>query len=598
MSEIKIPFLPLPAADLPFDAEQAKWLAGFMAGLHSQLLVNQPSEGANNTAAVAQKSLHILFGTQTGNAEGIARDVAEQSKKLGFVPQVMDMDDVKVADLINMPRLLVITSTYGEGEMPDNAQILFAELCSASAPKLAGVYYSVLALGDTSYDDFCLAGIKWDQRLAELGASRVHARVDCDVDYEQPAATWCAEVLTAICDKGSDGSSPVAAAPKNPPAPKSAYNRKNPLLATLTNKYVLTGEHSSKQVTHYEFSLAGSGEVYEAGDALNILPENSPEYVEQFINAFGLFADAVLEDFGGKSLREVLRTEFEIRLPNNMQLRDLAKRAQNPKFDELLAPANQQQLMEFVYGKDWIDIARAFPLVRPYRQDELLALLKPLAPRAYSISSSINANPESVHLTVGSVRYQINNREHGGVCSTYLADDLAVGSQVRCYFTGNKAFSVPQDNAVPIIMVGPGTGIAPFRAFLQERGYRSEHGEQSGDNWLFFGDRNRDSDFLYRAELESLLEEKRLTRLDAAFSRDGAQKIYVQHLMAQNGAELFAWLERGAYFYICGDAYNMAKDVDKALHQLVQSHGGFDEAGAKNYINELKKAKRYVRDVY
>lgn len=599
MNEKKIPFLPLQTEELPFSGEQVQWMSGFMSGLHSRLLVDDSQAGVvANAQASTRKSLHILFGTQTGNAEGVAYDMADLAKNQGYAPQVLDMYEVSVADLTHMPRLLLITSTYGEGEQPDNAELLWEAINSDEAPQLGNTYFSVLALGDTSYDDFCLAGVQWDERLEQLGGKRVHDRVDCDVDYEDLAATWTESVLTIMQDKGADDSAaPLADTESKKPA-KSVYNRKNPLLAELTKKHVLTGRASSKEIVHYEFSLQGSGESYDAGDALNVIPCNLSLYVDEFIAVTGLDGTAELASFGGRSLQEIFTEELEIRLPSKAQAKIIADRAASDQLSALFVEGKEGELDNFLYGKDWVDLLKAFPPKTAFTQEELLEILKPIVPRAYSISSSINKHNESVHLTIGSVRYECGGRDHGGVCSTHLADEVAVGDKVKCYFTSNKAFSIPEDNGVPIIMVGPGTGIAPFRAFLEEREYRAGKGETAGENWLLFGDRNRECDFIYRDELEAMREEGVLNRLDLAFSRDQKEKIYVQDRMRENGADFYAWLERGAYFYICGDAYRMAKDVDKALHQIIAEHGKMDNAGAETYVNNLKKTKRYVRDVY
>lgn len=595
MSEKKIPFLPLKVDELPFNGEQLQWMSGFMSGLHSRLLVDD-NQVAAAVSADTRKSLHILFGTQTGNAEGVAYDMADLAKNQGYAPQVLDMYEVSVTDLQHMPRLLMITSTYGEGEMPDNAELLWEAVTAADAPQLDNTYFSILALGDTSYDDFCLAGIQWDERLEQLGAKRVHERIDCDVDYEDAAAQWTQSVLTIMQDKGADDAAAPAAKVNTKKTAKSAFNRKNPLLAELTKKHVLTGAESSKEVVHYEFSLAGSGESYDAGDALNIIPCNPSAYVDELISVAGLEGTAVVD--AGRSLREVLIQDLEVRLPSKAQSKIIAERSENNTLADLFVEGQEQALDDYLYGKDWVDLLTAHPPQPAFNQDDFLALLKPLAPRAYSISSSINKHSESVHLTIGSVRYTEGDRNHGGVCSVNLADEVAVGEKVKCYFTSNKAFSVPEDNSTPIIMVGPGTGIAPFRAFLEEREYRVSKGEDAGENWLLFGDRNRKSDFIYRDELEAMRESGILNRLDLAFSRDQADKVYVQDRMRENGADFYAWLERGAYFYICGDAYRMAKDVDKALHDIIAEYGGLDDKRAEQYVNELKKAKRYVRDVY
>lgn len=576
-------------ADLPFNDEQKQWLSGFLAGLQTRLLASPQSAGE----AQAQKPITILYGTQTGNAESVAEDAAAVARDNGLTPNVVDMDDIEVSDLPNIERLLIVTSTYGEGEMPDNAQALWDAISEDDAPRLENTFFSVLALGDTNYDDFCLAGKEWDQRLEELGATRIADRIDCDVDYDAPAEEWINQAVPTIAQKGSEATAPVAAIGGAPKKAKSKYNRKNPLEAELITKRMLNQEGSSKEVLHYEFSLAGSGETYEAGDALNIISANRPDLVQEVLELVNAKADDSVNWNGtAYKLGDLLTEQLEIRTPSKELLSELAKRNGDAELNRLLENNDTEALNDFLWGKDCVDLLKAYPA--NLIAEEFCNLCKGLAPRAYSISSSINAHPEEVHLTVSSVRYDSNDREHNGVASTYLADVAELNSKVKCYFSPNKNFAVPADDDLPMIMVGPGTGIAPFRAFLEERKARGA----KGDNWLFFGDRNSKTDFLYQEEIEAMQTDGTLTRLDLAFSRDQEQKIYVQDRMEENGAELFNWLQRGGYFYVCGDAYYMAKDVDKALFNIVKEHGNMNETQAEAYISELKKLKRYVRDVY
>jgi sulfite reductase (NADPH) flavoprotein alpha-component len=361
----------------------------------------------------------------------------------------------------------------------------------------------------------------------------------------------------------------------------------------LVNR-LLTAADSSKETRHYEISIAGSGLHYEAGDALCVVPTNCPELVGNIIQAIGCNGDE-LEPINGEVVRlqDALRTQFEIKLPSKELVQEIATRSGNQELNGILNTGDKEQLANYLWGRDILDLLRQNPTVE-FAAAEFLALLKPLQHRAYSISSSGNMYPESVHLTVASVRYDSYDREHKGVCSTFLADLVDEKTEVRCFFTPNKVFRVPDNDSLPMIMVGPGTGIAPFRAFLQERQYR----KATGKNWLFFGDRNSATDFIYRDELFNLQQEGVLTRLDLAFSRDQAEKIYVQDRMREYGVELFAWLEQGGYFFVCGDAYHMAKDVDKALLDVIAEQGKLSEAQAIDYVNQLKKNKRYVRDVY
>jgi sulfite reductase (NADPH) flavoprotein alpha-component len=576
------PQIPL---DAPYSDNQRAWLSGFFAGMHTQII---KSAGANSQAE--SRSIHILYGTQTGNAESVANDAANAAKTHGLKAIVKGMDEIELAAFSSMDLLLIITSTYGEGEMPDNAQMLWDAIRADNAPKLSKLTFSVLALGDTSYDQFCQAGIDWDNRLAELGATRIAPRVDCDVDYEAPAQAWIATVIPQM----SGGSANVFVDSSEPAAENPQYNRKNPFPAKLTENRLVTAENSSKETRHYEISIAGSGLSYEAGDALCVVPTNCPELVADIIKAIGCKGDE-MEPVNGEllSLQEALRSHFEIRLPNKELLQEIANRSGDQELNGLLTSGDKDKLSNYLWGRDVLDLLLQFPQI-DFSANEFIALLKPLQHRAYSISSSGKMYPDSVHLTVASVRYQSFNRPHKGVCSTFLADLVDDNTEVRCFFTPNKVFRVPEDNSLPIIMVGPGTGIAPFRAFLQERQIR----QASGKNWLFFGDRNAATDFIYREELEAMQSAGLLNRLDLAFSRDQEEKIYVQDRMREHGAELFTWLEQGGYFFVCGDAYHMAKDVDKALHDVIAEHGKLSEQQAVDYVNQLKKDKRYVRDVY
>ncbi len=591
-NSLKVPHLP---SDIPFSGEQKQWLGGFLAGLHTRLLVKE--EGVNNqqtAAAIELKPLTIIYGSQTGNAQSVAEDAEELAKENGLTVSVIDMDDTNAEQLANCERLLIVTSTYGEGEMPDNAQVLWDEISSDNAPSFANTYFSVLALGDTNYDGYCLAGIQWDERLQALGAQRVVDRVDCDVDFEEPANEWLTEVVATIAQKGSSATSTASVVATSNKKAKSKYNRQNPLEAKLITKKKITDVSSSKETFHYEFSLAQSGETYEAGDALNIISVNRQALVDELLVLFNATAEQ-LEPYKGEALplSHILSTLLEVRTPSKEFVAELAMRSGDEQLASLLLGDNVQALNDFLWGKDIVDLLTLYPQAK-FSIEEFISLSKPLAARAYSISSSIKHHAQEVHLTIANVRYSSNDRDHQGVCSTYLADIADVGDNVKCYFAPNKSFSVPEDTNAPMIMVGPGTGIAPFRAFLEER--IATHAK--GDNWLFFGDRNSKTDYLYQDEVEAMQASGLLTKLDLAFSRDQAQKVYVQDRMLENAKEFYEWLERGAYFFICGDAYHMAKDVDHTLHKIIEEQGGLSAEEADEYVVQLKKQKRYVRDVY
>ncbi|MEM1301757.1 MAG: sulfite reductase subunit alpha [Pseudomonadota bacterium] len=586
MTDLKtnVPYIP---QDAPFSGEQRNWLGGFLAGLHSRLAMAGGQTVAADQTPADTKPLDIIYGTQTGTSEILAQDAAAKARAKGFTPRVAEMDEVDMAALAAMQNLIVIVSTYGEGEMPDNAHAFWEALSASTAPRLESLSYGVLALGDTSYEHFCQAGKLVDTRLEQLGAKRLSARVDCDIDYEDAAEAW----LTATLPDPATVAAAVPAATASAIEPKkSGYGRKNPYVATMLDNQNLSGAKSAKEIRHIAFDLADSGLTYEAGDALGVMPVNAPDLVDSWLKRLGAEADT---DVGGQSLAARLSTGLEIMTPSRDLVHAIEKRANHEELSHVVGNGDKEALEHFLWGKDALDLLNLAPDLA-FDPAEVLSWLKPLQHRAYSISSSPKAHPGEVHLTVAAVRWMRDGRPHRGVCSTFLADHVPEGSTAGIFMSPNKSFRVPQDDSVPMIMVGPGTGIAPFRAFLEERQARGA----SGANWLFFGDQHRASDFIYQDEIKAFSESGLLTRLDLAFSRDQADKIYVQHRMVENGKDLFAQLEAGGHFYVCGDATRMAKDVDAALHSIIETQGGMTPEAATEYVNRLKRDKRYVRDVY
>ncbi len=572
--------------DAPFSSEQRAWLSGYLAGMQSRLIETQSS-----AEAAVRAPVHILYGTQTGNAQDLASDMMAKASALGFEPVMLGLDDVEMDALAAMERVIIAISTYGEGEMPDNAALFWKALAASDAPRLDNLSFAVLALGDTAYDGFCQAGKILDVRLEQLGARRIAPRVDCDVDYDTPAADWI-EATLPLLPKPEGAAAPVPDATPIAAPVKSKWSRKNPYPSTLLVNRRLSAPDSAKDIRHIEFSLGDSDLVYEAGDALGVIPANDLDLVDALLARLGLKADAAVDGHDG-ALGDLLLGAMEIRTPSRELIAAVEARAGDEALSHVLRNGDKEALDAFLWGKDTLDLLNLNPKIA-FDADAFVALLKPLQHRAYSISSCPQTHAHEVHLTVAAVRWRAEHRTHGGVCSTYLADRVAEGMPAGIFISANKLFRPPVDPDAPMIMVGPGTGIAPFRAFLEHRQVTGAKGR----NWLFFGDQHRDADFIYEDELGAMSRSGLLTRLDLAFSRDQAEKIYVQSRMRENGRDLYAWLEEGGTFYVCGDASRMAKDVDDALHDVIVTHGGRTPEAAADYVDDLRKSKRYLRDVY
>jgi sulfite reductase (NADPH) flavoprotein alpha-component len=584
-----VPVIPDTA---PFSAEQRAWLNGYFAGLFSRGQVDTAvAPQASRSAAPAAQTLTpltILFGSQTGTAENLAKRVAKDAGKRGFAATVLDMAQTDLAKLAAEKNLLVITSTYGDGEPPDNAKALHTALLADSATSLGNVRFSVCSLGDTNYVQFCKCGQDFDTHLEKRGARRLAPRVDCDVDYEAKFVAWMEAALGALASNTAGAAlrrdEPPATESRDKPAPtatETGYSKLNPFPALLLTSRNLNGEGSGKQVQHVEFALENSGLSYEAGDALGIFPQNCPALVADVLAALGCDGEEAVPapDGSTTSLRRALS-----------ELYDLGK----PSPDLLTHFGGGPGGGTAVALHHVIDVLLARIDVKLAPADFVRALRK-LQPRLYSIASSPKAHAGQVHLTVGAVRYDFGARQRKGVCSTFLADRVVAGeSRVGVFVHSNKLFRPPAAGDTPMIMVGPGTGIAPFRAFLHER----RAAGAKGKNWLFFGDQKSASDFLYRDEILAMKDSGFLTRLDLAWSRDQQEKVYVQNRMIEQATELYAWLEAGAHFYVCGDASRMAKDVDAALHTIIERAGGKTPEQAAVYVQSLKTAKRYARDVY
>jgi len=571
--------------DAPFSAEQRQWLNNLVGNFISDLTSGKGLGGAGTAPSVP---VTILVGSQTGNSESVAKKLSKAMAKMNFLPEVIDMGGYDKAKLAQEQNVLIITSTYGDGEPPDNAAELHSYVLGDDAPNLENLSYSVLALGDTEYPDFCKCGIEFDEAFAKLGAKCIFPRMDCDVDFDDAYATWKDGVLNAL----GASAAPVAA---EDDAQEDGYGKKNPFPASILKNVNLNAADSERETYHLEFSLEGSDLEYEVGDALGVYPQNPEDLVDEILSnlPFKPTEEVPLPGGGEATLREALIYHYDVRSLNNRFLQNWQARSGSPFLRSLVEADNKKEYDDFIWGRDLIDLITDHPADFS-DAEEFVGVLKKLQPRLYSISSSPNAHPGEVHLTVAIVRYHSNYRDRGGVCSTFLSD-RSDGVQPGVFVHSNKAFRLPTDGDTPVIMVGPGTGIAPFRAFLEER----KVSQAKGANWLFFGNPHEADDYLYKDELEQMQQDGVLTKLDLAFSRDQAEKIYVQNRMLENGAELWKWLsEDNGSFYVCGDASRMAKDVDAALRSIAQEHGKLSEDQAKEFFQNLKKEKRYSRDVY
>jgi sulfite reductase (NADPH) flavoprotein alpha-component len=597
------PLIPLIPEDAPFTPAQRAWLNGYLSGLYSYA----PAPATATPSQFAR--IAILYGSQSGTAEGLARKLAKELRSEGFSVSVNSLEGYVPATLAAERCALFIVSTYGEGEAPDTAQPFFQQLCVEHFPLLGDLSFAVLALGDSHYEHFCQFGKDLDAKIEALGGTRLIPRADSDVEVDPPFAQWKQAFLARLREPAPslaagpagtmaspipDGT-PAAGTSAATIAPTQTHTRENPLFSVLAEKRPLTHPSSTKLTIHLDFSIEDADLRYEAGDACAVIAQNSPALIDTILSLLSLSGNELMEipKIGSVSLVDALLHHFAVNRLSRRMISEYARLTQCAPLEGLLAPPRQAELEKYLHGRDLVDLLNDWPFA-PQKPEDLLKFLPRLAPRLYSISSSPAAHPGRVHTTVSVVRYRAHDRDRGGVCSTLLADRVQVGDRLPIYIQPNQKFRLPQDPAASIVMIGPGTGVAPFRAFLHHRRATGA----TGRNWLFFGERSAATDFLYREELQAMRADGHLTCLDTAFSRDQDRKVYVQDLMTQNARQLWGWIEEGAFIYVCGDAERMAKDVDGTLQRIIAAEGGMGKDAAVEYVEKLRDQRRYQRDIY
>lgn len=558
---------------------QIAWASGYLAGLVAQAAASTAAQ----PAAAARRPVTVLFGSETGNAGSLAARIGRQLTDRGVDSQVVSMGEYKPRNLKDEQLLIVVTATHGEGDPPESARGFFEFLMGRKAPKLEGLRYAVLGLGDSSYEHFCKAARDIDARLEQLGAQRIHARADCDVDFEATAGGWIEALtpqLATLAVPALPAALEVPAAPPPPGAPACG-----PASATVLDLIRLNGRGSDKTTCHVEFDVSAAGLQHQPGDSLGIAPANDPALVAELVEQLGLSPD--------ESLERALHGEYELTVLTPGFIEGYARAGDIEPLVKLCADKDRTALRRYMENRQILDVVRAHPL-RGLPAGQFTALLRKLEPRLYSIASSAAAAPGEIHITVAEVSFASPLAQRLGTASGQLCRRTEPGASFQVHVERNEQFRLPEDPQTPLIMIGAGTGVAPYRAFMQEREARGARGR----TWLFFGERRFRTDFLYQGEWQQYLREGWLTRLDLAFSRDQERKIYVQDRLRERGRELYGWLQEGACLYVCGDAKSMAPDVQAALVDIVATHGGRDAESAREYLNDLTLERRYRRDVY
>lgn len=584
---------------------QIQWLSGYLAfyragnvaaGAVEALPITQvATEAVSQPVVSAPKEATIVFGSQTGNAQRLAGRLSDKLKADGFEVTLSAMNKFKPNDLKKATNLFVLVSTHGEGDPPDNAISFYEFLFSKRAPKLESLSYSVLALGDTSYEFFCKTGQDFDTRLQELGAKPLTPRVDCDVDFEESASGWIQAVVSSLQSSQATAGLAVAAQATEGAVTSAGveYTRNQPFQAEVIESINLNGRGSDRETRHLEISLEGSGISYEPGDALGIVPHNDPALVTQLLTALGWSEEVTVTSKEGvvSTVKDALTTQLEITVLSKTLLEKLAPYSKKDKLAKLIADSTA--VRAYVKGRDLLDFVNDYgPLT--LEPADIATVLRKIPARLYSIASSIKAHPDEVHLTIRKVQYEAHDRQRNGVCSVFVSERLEIGDKVSVFVQSNPNFKLPANPETPVIMVGPGTGVAPFRAFMEER----EEIGATGKTWLFYGDRHFVTDFLYQTDWQRMHADGILTNLEVAFSRDTKEKVYVQHRLLEHAAALYTWLEEGAHVYVCGDEKHMAHDVHQALQQIVKQEKNVSDEEAAAYILQLQDNGRYQRDVY
>lgn len=567
---------------------QLAWLSGYCwaradGGALPTVAATDATSAASAEPAPPPLAVTVLSASQTGHAREVADKLHAALAEQGINAKRISAADYKPKTIADEQVLLLVTSTQGEGEPPEEALSLHRLLFGKKAPPLPALRFAVCGLGDSSYPDFCQAGKDFDARLAELGGERLAPRADCDVDYQATAAAWIADLVPRLAAlQPAAPRTPTAAAPATP----AAYDRDHPFTAPLLARQKITGRHSTKDVRHIELDLAGSGINYQAGDALGVWCENDPTRVDAILAALKLDGATVID---GKTLREQLIREREISQNTPQFVQGYAALAKSADLDAEIATHGAAP---YAANTPLDAIVARYPAA--ITAEQLLTLLRPLTPRLYSIASAPEEVGEEVHLTVGVLRYEHDGKPYSGAASGYLGERLPEEGAARVFVEPNPNFRLPDDSQAAIIMIGNGTGIAPFRAFMQARVAR----EAPGKNWLVFGNPHFTEDFLYQTEWQGWQKDGFLHRYSLAWSRDQAEKVYVQDKLREEAASVWQWLKDGAYVYVCGDAARMAKDVERALLDIIAGEGGMDADAAADYLDELRQARRYQRDVY